>query len=73
MKRLLLILAALAGLTACEGGSSLDRSTRGKLEELDRYIREGIDPPAEKKAKIDRLHKQNLFKLELMESFPFEP
>ena len=42
-------------------------------EELDRYIREGIDPPAEKKAKIDRLHKQNLFKLELMESFPFEP
>ncbi len=38
MKRLLLILAALAGLTACEGGSSLDRATRGKLEELDRYI-----------------------------------
>ncbi len=38
MKRLLLILAALAGLTACEGGSSLDRATRSKLEELDRYI-----------------------------------
>ena len=38
MRRLLLILAALAGLTACEGGSSLDRATRSKLEELDRYI-----------------------------------
>ncbi len=38
MKRLLLILAALAGLTACEGGSSLDHATRSKLEELDRYI-----------------------------------
>ncbi len=42
-------------------------------EELDRYIREGIAPAPEKKEKIDRLHRQNLFKLELMESFPFEP
>lgn len=38
MKRLFLILAAIAGLTACECGSSLDRTTRSKLEELDRYI-----------------------------------
>ncbi len=37
--------------------------------ELDRYIREGvIDDPA-KKEKIDRLHRQNQFKLELMPVF----
>ena len=37
--------------------------------ELDRYIRTGeIDDP-EKKQKIDKLHKQNLFKLQLMPSF----
>lgn len=37
--------------------------------ELDRYIREGvIDDPA-KKANIDRRHKANLFKLELMPVF----
>ena len=37
--------------------------------ELDRYIREGIIEDEEKKAKIDRLHKANLFKLQLMPSF----
>ncbi len=37
--------------------------------ELDRYIREGIIDDEEKKAKIDRLHKNNLFKLQLMPSF----
>lgn len=37
--------------------------------ELDRYIREGvIDDPA-KKERIDRLHRQNQFKLELMPVF----
>ncbi len=37
--------------------------------ELDRYIRTGeIDNP-ESKAKIDRLHKQNLFKLSVMPAF----
>ena len=37
--------------------------------ELDRYIRTGrIDDP-EKKARIDTLHKKNLFKLKLMPSF----
>jgi NAD+ synthase len=37
--------------------------------ERDRYIRTGeIDDP-EKKQKIDKLHKQNLFKLQLMPSF----
>ena len=37
--------------------------------ELDRYIREGVIEDQEKKAKIDRLHKMNLFKLELMPVF----
>ncbi len=32
-------------------------------EELDRYIREGVIEDREKKEKIDRMHKNNLFKL----------
>ena len=40
-----------------------------RYAELDRYIRTGeIDDP-EKKAKIDRLHRLNRFKLELMPAF----
>ena len=37
--------------------------------ELDRYIREGVIEDAAKKEKIDRMHKTNLFKLQLMPSF----
>ncbi len=37
--------------------------------ELDRYIREGIIDDPEKKALIDRKHKMNLFKLQLMPAF----
>ena len=37
--------------------------------ELDRYIRRGEIEDAEKKAKIDRLHRINLFKLQLMPAF----
>lgn len=37
--------------------------------ELDRYIREGEIDDVSKKERIDRLHKMNLFKLELMPSF----
>lgn len=37
--------------------------------ELDKYIREGIEPAEDKKARIDALHKKNLFKLQLMPSF----
>ena len=37
--------------------------------ELDRYIREGVIENPVSKERIDRLHKQNLFKLELMPSF----
>ena len=41
--------------------------------ELDLYLREGIEPSPEKKALIDRKHKQNLFKLKMMPAFPFDP
>ena len=37
--------------------------------ELDRYIREGIIDDSKKKEKIDRMHKMNAFKLQLMPSF----
>ena len=37
--------------------------------ELDRYIRTGEIDDLEKKEKIDRMHKMNLFKLQLMPSF----
>ena len=41
--------------------------------ELDRYIREGIEPAPETKERIDRKHKQNLFKLKMMPAFEFDP
>ena len=37
--------------------------------ELDRYIRTGEIDDNEKKARIDRLHRMNLFKLQLMPAF----
>ncbi len=37
--------------------------------ELDKYIRTGVIDNKEHKEKIDRLHRQNLFKLKLMPSF----
>lgn len=37
--------------------------------ELDRYIREGVIEDQAKKEKIDRMHKNNLFKLQLMPAF----
>ncbi len=42
-------------------------------ETLDKYIREGVCDNPETKARIDRLHKINQFKLELMPVFPYEP
>jgi len=38
---------------------------------LDRYIREGLIEDDEAKARIDRLHKLNLFKLQLMPAFEY--
>ena len=40
--------------------------------ELDAYIRDGVEPAPEKKARIDRLHKANLFKLRYMDTFKYE-
>lgn len=40
---------------------------------LDKYIREGVCEDEETKALIDRKHKANLFKLQLMPSFPYKP
>lgn len=37
--------------------------------ELDRYIREGVIDDPEKKEKIDRMHRNNLFKLQMMPSY----
>ena len=38
-------------------------------DELDKYIRLGIEPAPQKKKRIDELHERNLFKLKLMPSF----
>lgn len=40
--------------------------------ELDAYIRDGIKPSKEVKAKIDSMHEKNLFKLQPMPSFVYE-
>jgi len=36
---------------------------------LDRYIREGVQPEEKTKERIDRLHRQNQFKLQIMPAF----
>ena len=40
---------------------------------LDRYIREGVCEDPETKEKIDRMHRMNLFKLQPMPTFQYEP
>ena len=40
---------------------------------LDRYIREGICEDKEIRDKIDRMHRMNLFKLQLMPAFKYDP
>lgn len=40
--------------------------------ELDAYIRDGIEPSEDIKAKIDSMHEKNLFKLQLMPSFVYQ-
>lgn len=40
---------------------------------LDAYIRDGIEPDAETKARIDRLYKLNRFKVRFMDVFPYRP
>lgn len=40
--------------------------------ELDAYIRDGIEPSEDIKAKIDSMHEKNLFKLQPMPSFVYQ-
>lgn len=40
---------------------------------LDAYIRDGVEPDAEIKARIDRLYKLNRFKVRFMDVFPYRP
>jgi NAD+ synthase len=40
---------------------------------LDKYIREGVCEDAETKARIDSMHARNLFKLQPMPAFEYEP
>lgn len=40
---------------------------------LDAYIREGLEPEPETKARIDRLHEINKFKLKYMDCFEYDP
>lgn len=62
---------ALVDKTPIDGlsGKSDEDNLGFTYAELDKYIREGIIEDAEKKELIDRLHKANAFKLELMPSF----
>ena len=54
-------------------GKSDEENLGFTYAELDVYIRTGkIDDPVKKEA-IDRRHKANLFKLQLMPIFPYEP
>lgn len=40
---------------------------------LDAYIRDGVDPEPEAKARIDRLYALNRFKVRFMDVFPYAP
>ena len=69
--RLLGLPAVLVDKTPIDGlcGKTDEENLGFTYAELDRYIREGIEPEPSKKEKIDRLHKMNAFKLELMPAF----
>lgn len=54
-------------------GKSDEENLGFSYEELDLYIREDIIEDPQHKEKIDRLHKQNLFKLQPMPVFPYKP
>ena len=69
--RLLGLPAVLVDKTPSDGlcGKTDEDNLGFTYEELDNYIRMGIEPEPAKKERIDRLHKMNAFKLKLMESF----
>ena len=55
-------------------GSCSDEQKFGfTYDTLDRYIREGICPDEAIKAKIDSMHKRNLFKTEILHIPSFRP
>ena len=54
-------------------GSSDEEKLGFTYDALDAYIRDGVEPPADIKEKIDRLHRINQFKLELMPCFEYQP
>ena len=72
--RLLGLPAQLVDKTPIDGlsGKSDEENLGFTYAELDRYIRTGEIENAEHKARIDRLHKQNLFKLQLMPVFEYD-
>lgn len=69
--RLLGLPAVLVDKTPIDGlcGKTDEDNLGFTYAELDKYIREGIIDDEEKKANIDRRHKANLFKLEVMPAF----
>lgn len=54
-------------------GKSDEENLGFSYQTLDDYIRRGIEPPKEIKEKIDIMHKNSLFKLELMPVFRYQP
>ena len=69
--RVLGLPAVLVDKTPIDGlcGKSDEENLGFTYAELDRYIREGVIEDEAKKALIDRKHKANLFKLQLMPIF----
>ncbi len=54
-------------------GKSDEENLGFSYEVLDKYIRTGVCEDAVVKQRIDTLNRMNKFKLELMQSFPYEP
>lgn len=69
--RLIGVPSALVDKTPIDGlcGKTDEENLGFTYAELDRYIRTGEIDDVAKKAKIDRMHQLNLFKLQLMPSF----
>ena len=69
--RLLGLPAALVDKVPIDGlcGKTDEENLGFTYEELDRYIREGVIEDESKREKIDRMHKMNAFKMQLMPSF----
>ena len=69
--RLLGLPAVLVDKTPIDGlcGKTDEDNLGFTYAELDRYIREGIEPDPVKKKKIDAMHRINAFKLQLMPAF----